>query len=76
MASRLELTAVYEDVGDGWVQARLLELPAVITAARSMEEAKESLADALREYLLALAEAPAGDVVDGLREQFEVTIGN
>jgi predicted RNase H-like HicB family nuclease len=60
MAARVSFTAVYEPVENGWVQAHLAELPGVITAAPTQAEAKELLADALREYLLALGEAEAG----------------
>lgn len=56
MTSGLSYTAVFEPVEDGWVQARLAELPAVITAAPTRDEAQELLLDALREYLLSLAE--------------------
>jgi predicted RNase H-like HicB family nuclease len=56
MASRVSFTAIYEPVENGWVQARIRELPGVITAAPSLDEAKELLADALREYLLSLQE--------------------
>jgi predicted RNase H-like HicB family nuclease len=59
MASRISLTAVYEPVENGWTQARIEELPGVITAALTLAEAKELLADALREYLLALRECEA-----------------
>ncbi len=52
MASRVSLTAVYEPVENGWTQARIEELPEVITAAPTLVEAKELLADALREYIL------------------------
>ena len=76
MASRLSLTAIYEPVGEGWIQARLAELPAVITAAPSRAEAKEALADALREYLLSLAD-PRTERADGVtREAFDLTIGD
>src|SRR5919109_1751722 len=47
MATRMQLTAVYELVEDGWTQARLAELPAVITAAPTRQEARELLVDAL-----------------------------
>lgn len=47
-------TAVYEPVEDGWIQARLLELPGVITAAPTQPEAEELLLDALQEYLTSL----------------------
>ena len=48
-----------EAVEQGWVQARLAELPALITAAPTLAGARELLADALREYLLSLAESPS-----------------
>ena len=47
-------TAVYEQVEDGWTQARIEQLPAVVTAAPTASEAKELLVDALYEYLLSL----------------------
>ena len=56
VTSKLSYTAVFEPVEDGWVQARLAELPGVITAAPTQDEAQELLLDALREYLLALVE--------------------
>ena len=55
----LSLTGVYEPVEEGWIEARIEELHGVITAGRSVEEAKALLLDALREYLLALASPPA-----------------
>jgi predicted RNase H-like HicB family nuclease len=56
MVQAMTFTARYETVEDGWVQATIDELPTVITAAPSYEEAKEDLADALHEYLLALGD--------------------
>jgi len=50
----IPLTAVYEPVENGWTQARIEELPAVITAGASLEDARELLRDALHEYLLSL----------------------
>lgn len=49
-------TAVFEDVEDGWVQARVRELPGVITVGPSRGAAEDLLVDALHEYLLALGE--------------------
>lgn len=76
MTTRIALTAIYEPVEGGWTQARLQELPAVITAAPTIEEAKELLLDALREYLLSLTdEAPLVDEASILRrESLEVLI--
>jgi predicted RNase H-like HicB family nuclease len=54
MTLEASFTALYENVEDGWVQARVRELPEVITAAPSLEDAKELLLDALLEYLRSL----------------------
>lgn len=59
----ISFTVAYEDVGDGWVTARILEKPAAISQGRSREEARENVRDALRELLLyeaASADAGAG----------------
>lgn len=40
-------TAVYEPTGDGWIFARVLEVPGAFTQGRDMEEAREMLRDAL-----------------------------
>jgi predicted RNase H-like HicB family nuclease len=58
MVTDLTWTAVFETVEDGWVQARVAELPAVITAAPTLDEAKALLLDAVREYLLSLRQDP------------------
>ena len=77
MAVRVALTAIYEPVENGWVQARIEELPAVITAGPSLENAKELLLDALREYLLSLADQQGGTEAQGLaeREPIEIVLG-
>lgn len=80
LIARIALTAVYEPVEQGWVQARLAELPAVITAGPTLDAARELLADALREYLLSLvslAESPsmaAGQNGAAHREPLEIVI--
>jgi predicted RNase H-like HicB family nuclease len=55
-AKRIRLTAVFEPGEDGWINARALELPGANTCARSIEEAKEMLADAVRELVASYAE--------------------
>jgi predicted RNase H-like HicB family nuclease len=52
----LQLTPTFEQVEGGWTQAGLRELPGVITAAPSLEEARDMLMDALREFLLSFGE--------------------
>lgn len=78
MAAPLTLTAVYEPVEQGWVQARVRELPAVITAAPTRAEARTMLEDAVREYLLAMLDPERVDQLpaDVEREQLAVTIGD
>lgn len=73
-AQSLTLTAIFEPVEGGWVQARLRELPEVITAAPSHDEAREMLADALREYLLSLADdaEPVEHGAGAVWESFDV----
>ncbi len=64
MGQTLSFTAVYQPVENGWYQARLIEIPGVITAAPTREEAAELLVDALREYLLSFAEEQDGPTSD------------
>ena len=58
----LSLTGVYQPIEDGWVLATIAELPGVITEAKTYEEAREMLLDALREYLLAGGDTPPAAV--------------
>lgn len=75
MTTSFELTALFEPVEDGWVQARIAEIPGVITAGPTLDEAKTLLADALREYLLALGEeSVAGDERPGDARPLAVTL--
>lgn len=76
VSTTFDLTAVFESVEDGWVQARIQELPGVITAAPTLEEAKAMLTDALHEYLLAVGqmEAPGDSPNAGERARLAVTL--
>jgi hypothetical protein len=75
MAASVSLTAIYEPVENGWVQARLREIPAVITCAPTRGEAEELLLDATREYLLSLVEAdPDESLGDGRRGSVDITL--
>jgi predicted RNase H-like HicB family nuclease len=75
MASPISLTAIYEPVENGWIQARVKELPAVITAAPTLEEAKTMLEDAVREYLVAQFEDGQTGSPSAHQEAVRVTIG-
>jgi predicted RNase H-like HicB family nuclease len=76
VAAALKLTAIYEPVEEGWIQGRIAELPAVITAAPTLDEAKSMLRDALAEYLASLQSSPAPSAPHAdLEENLELTIG-
>lgn len=76
MVQAMTFTARYETVEEGWVQATIDELPSVITAAPSYEEAKSGLADALHEYLLALGDLEKGRAAkhQGNPEPLRITV--
>jgi predicted RNase H-like HicB family nuclease len=74
VATRMSLTAIYEPVENGWVQARIEELPAVITAGPTSEAARELVLDALREYLLSLADQRGRAEAQGLGEREPIGI--
>jgi predicted RNase H-like HicB family nuclease len=74
MTSSIQLSVIYEPVENGWVQARIEELPSVITAAPSREEARAQVIDALREYLLALRDLSAVPAEGVEREAVDLLI--
>lgn len=71
MSDELNLTASYRTVDEGWTEGQILELPGVITAAPTREEAEDMLRDATVEYLTSLttpvAEAEAGSDNQAIR---------
>lgn len=76
MTTRFTLTAVFESVENGWTQARIVELPAVITAAPTQVEAEELLADALIEYLRSLGPESSTETSSSAQQlPLEVVIG-
>jgi predicted RNase H-like HicB family nuclease len=54
MASPLTIswTIAYEDGGDGWVIAHVVEKPEAMSQGRTRVEARENVRDALRELLI------------------------
>jgi predicted RNase H-like HicB family nuclease len=75
MTRELELTAVFEVVENDWVQARVRELPEVITVAPTRHEAEELLRDALLEYVASLSEPLEGeDAASGDLQHLQLTV--
>jgi predicted RNase H-like HicB family nuclease len=48
MDESLRFTIVYEDGGEGWVMARVVEVPGAMSQGRTREEAHVNVLDALR----------------------------
>lgn len=51
VGTEIRLTVRFEDAGDGWVMAQVLEVPGAISQGRTREEARENVIDALRTVL-------------------------
>lgn len=51
MEKTFGFTAIYTPIEDGWYLAQVLELPEAITQGETLDEAREMLADAVREVL-------------------------
>jgi predicted RNase H-like HicB family nuclease len=79
VSETLRLTAVFEDAGDGWILARVRELPEVITQGATPEEARAMLRPAVRDWLsFYVADhggVPPDELPPGIRsEPLELTI--
>ncbi len=73
---RLRVTAVYEPDERGWVNAHVLEIPGINTCAPTEDEARTMLADAVREFVAALADLVAQDATCSTRyEPIEIDLG-
>lgn len=73
MEERLQLTIVYESPDeDGWIVARVVQVPGAMSQGRTREEARENVIDALRLLLTPDADDPAG--AGDRSEPLELTI--
>ena len=69
MSDTLRLTITYDEPDeDGWVVARIVQVPGAISQGRSREEARENVIDALRLML-----APDDDTDVAGSEPLELT---
>jgi len=69
MSDTLRLTITYDDPDeDGWIVARVVQVPGAISQGRTREEARENVIDALRLML-----APDDDADVDRSEPLELT---
>jgi predicted RNase H-like HicB family nuclease len=73
MSEKLRLTIAYEEPDeDGWIVARVIEVPGAVSQGRTHQEARENVIDALRVML-----SPDDDdatVARGRSEQLDLTL--
>jgi predicted RNase H-like HicB family nuclease len=73
ISERLRLTIVFEEPDeDGWIVARIIEVPGAMSQGRTREEARENVIDALRLMLSPDDDDPS--VADGRSEPLELTM--
>jgi predicted RNase H-like HicB family nuclease len=73
MSEKLRLTITYDDPDeDGWIVARVVQVPGAISQGRTREEARENVIDALR-LMLAPDDGDAS-VGAGRSEPLELTL--
>jgi predicted RNase H-like HicB family nuclease len=64
MSESLEFTVVYEDGGEGWTMARIVEVPEIISQGATEEEARSMVQSALRDWLEFYVRDQAGGTLD------------
>ena len=73
MSEKLRLTIAYEEPDeDGWVVARVVEVPGAISQGRTRQEARENVIDALR--LMLSPDDDDASVAAGRSEQVELIL--
>jgi predicted RNase H-like HicB family nuclease len=73
MSEQLRLTITFEEPDEeGWIVARVIEVPGAISQGRTRQEARENLIDALRLMLSPDDDDPR--VADGRSEPLELTL--
>ena len=73
MSERLHMTIAYDEPDDeGWIVARVLEVPGALSQGRTREEARENVIDALRLMLAPDDDDP--DQAAGRSEQLDLIL--
>ncbi len=73
MSDKLRLTITYDEPdGDGWIVARVVQVPGAISQGRTRGEARENVIDALR--LMLAPDDDDASVGAGRSEPLELTL--
>jgi predicted RNase H-like HicB family nuclease len=73
MSDKLRLTITYDEPDEeGWIVARVVEVPGALSQGRTREEAKENVLDALR--LMLAPDDDDANVAAGRSEPLELTL--
>lgn len=73
MSETLRLTITYDEPDEeGWVVARIVEVPGAISQGRTRDEARENVVDALR--LMLAPDDDDASVAAGRSEPLELTL--
>jgi predicted RNase H-like HicB family nuclease len=73
MSETLRLTITYDEPDeDGWIVARVVEVPGATSQGRTREEARENVLDALR--LILAPDDDDANVAAGRSEPLELTL--
>ena len=73
MSETLRLTITYDEPDEeGWIVARVVEVPGALSQGRTREEARESVPDALR--LMLAPDDDDANVAAGRSEPLELTL--
>ena len=73
MSDTLRMTITYDEPDeDGWIVARVVELPGALSQGRTREEARENVVDALR--LMLAPDEDDANVAEGRSEPLELTL--
>lgn len=73
MSEHLQMTIAYDEPDDeGWIVARVVEVPGALSQGRTLEEARENVIDALRLMLAPDDDDPAA--ATGRSEQLDLIL--
>jgi predicted RNase H-like HicB family nuclease len=73
MNEKLQMTITYEEPDeDGWIVARVVEVPGAMSQGRTRDEARENVVDALQ--LMLAPDDDDASVAAGRSEQLDLTL--